>query len=403
MRAILPLTMLLIAGLFAACTGSSPSPAPTPTAPTPPPATATVVSLSVTGTPPAIAATAQFKATAALSNGSAQDVSAQATWQSTNTSVVTVNTNGLVTAIAIGEADITAVYGVVSGKAHIAIARTTYTLSGSVTDDTSHGILPNIRLQVVDGADAGKSTLTDGNGNYTIVGIAPGTFTVSASATSYQTTMKTVALDTDLHVDFVLPRTPSPSPPPPSPPPQAPCNYTIGGTDGYFGYDGGELSVIITRTSGSCSWQATSDGLAKLTNASGNGSGTLLGTVPRNPNYSSRSGTITIAWTGGSAQVTIVQVSQPDCQPGITVNGQSSISVPASGGQYTATVWGNPSVCGPFTASAYPPITITHSDLFSLTFLVAANSSANARTMTVTISMPYGGPASLTVNQAGAP
>ena len=41
-------------------------------------------------------------------------------------------------------------------------------MNGAVTDGTSGGILPNIVLQVTDGANAGKSATTDATGTYAI-------------------------------------------------------------------------------------------------------------------------------------------------------------------------------------------------------------------------------------------
>src|SRR5262245_52108705 len=97
---------------LASCGGGGGT-APTPT-PTPSP---TVTSVGVTG-PEAAAKpgdTAQFTATATLSNGSSENISGQATWQSTSNGVATVNTSGLVTAVAPGEAEISALYQSVSG------------------------------------------------------------------------------------------------------------------------------------------------------------------------------------------------------------------------------------------------------------------------------------------------
>lgn len=90
---------------------------PAPTAPTPPaPATLTVTSLSVTGTecsggicPGQAGNGLQLKATAQLSNSTSQDVTAQATWSTTNSTVATVS-GGLVSFRGAGDADVIAVY-----------------------------------------------------------------------------------------------------------------------------------------------------------------------------------------------------------------------------------------------------------------------------------------------------
>ena len=65
---------------------------------------------------------------------------------------------GIVTGIAAGEADITATFQNVAGRSHVTIGRTTYALSGTVTDGTSGGVLPGITLQVVDASGNTQST-----------------------------------------------------------------------------------------------------------------------------------------------------------------------------------------------------------------------------------------------------
>jgi len=99
-----------------------------------------------------------------------------------------------------------------------------FSINGSVTDGTSHGVLPNITVQIGSGTNAGKSALTDGGGNYTIGSLAAGTFAVSAAATGYQTTTQQVFLTGNSRVDLVLQRVgaPSPTPPPASGPAPSP-------------------------------------------------------------------------------------------------------------------------------------------------------------------------------------
>src|SRR5205085_10080046 len=138
----------------------------------------------------------QFQAIATLSNGSTQTVTTDASWQSTNSAVASVGpSSGMVTAVAAGEADIVATYRTVSGRSHVVIAAPSkpVTVSGTVTDGTCGGILPNIRIQVVDGPNAGQAATTGGAGTYTIAGLAAGTFTLSASAVSYQPKKKMAA------------------------------------------------------------------------------------------------------------------------------------------------------------------------------------------------------------------
>ena len=97
--------------------------------------------------------------------------------------------------------------GSASGKGPIT-RPATYTLTGLVTDGTSgsSGRMPNVIVQIVDGGNAGLSAVTDATGNYAITGISPGSFTLSASTTSYETMTEKVSVSADTRVDFVLPR-----------------------------------------------------------------------------------------------------------------------------------------------------------------------------------------------------
>jgi carboxypeptidase family protein len=83
---------------------------------------------------------------------------------------------------------------------------TTFTVSGTVTDGTSGGILPNIVIRITDGVNSGKTANTGSAGTYSIPGVVPGTMTLSASATGYVTATKSVSVSADTRVDWVLAR-----------------------------------------------------------------------------------------------------------------------------------------------------------------------------------------------------
>ena len=103
--------------------GTPPSPSPNPGLPPPTAPPPIVSSIAVSGIAPAVGATAQFTATATLSNGATQNVSNQATWQSSNTAIVTVSTAGLVTGVSNGDVDVRATYEGVTGLQHITLVR----------------------------------------------------------------------------------------------------------------------------------------------------------------------------------------------------------------------------------------------------------------------------------------
>jgi hypothetical protein len=85
------LAVVLATVLYGCGSGSSGS---TPTSSTSPSSGSptSVTSVAVTGTV-ALGGSAQFNATATLSNGKTQDVTSQSTWQSSNTTVATVSPN----------------------------------------------------------------------------------------------------------------------------------------------------------------------------------------------------------------------------------------------------------------------------------------------------------------------
>lgn len=114
--------------VLASCSGKSDSPtAPTPTppvspAPPPAPAAPTVTGVTVSGTSSfAQTGQSQFTAMATLSNGGTEDRTSTASWQSSNTSVATVSSQGLVTVLASGDASITASVSDVRGSLGISV------------------------------------------------------------------------------------------------------------------------------------------------------------------------------------------------------------------------------------------------------------------------------------------
>jgi hypothetical protein len=88
-------------------------------------------SVTLNGAPPLVGASTQFSATATFADGGTQDVTTQSTWQSSNTSVVTV-TSGLVTAIGAGTATVSATYQGVIGSQNVLIPNR-YIFSGTVS------------------------------------------------------------------------------------------------------------------------------------------------------------------------------------------------------------------------------------------------------------------------------
>ena len=189
-----------------------------------------------------------------MSNGTTQAVTSQAAWASSNTGVATVNSAGVVTGVTAGESDITATYQNVAGRSHVAIGRTTYTVSGNAADGSSGGVLPGITVQVVDGIGNTQSTKTDSAGVYSFAGVASGTATVTASAVSYQTLTQTLNVVGNARLDLVLQR--------------VSCTFTLSTTGLSFGPGGGTGTVTVTSQATGCAWTARSnDAFLTITSA----------------------------------------------------------------------------------------------------------------------------------------
>ena len=123
MRKSLRRALPLVFGAFlcAHCGGSTAS-APSPTAPSAP--TIRTVTIAGNASLVAMTQTTQLTATANLSNGTTQNVTNQATWESTNPTTATVSAGGLVTAKGAGSAEIRATYQNVVGTLNVSVALT---------------------------------------------------------------------------------------------------------------------------------------------------------------------------------------------------------------------------------------------------------------------------------------
>ena len=283
----------------------------------------------------------------------------------------------------------------------------TYTLTGVITDAATHAPIENARMDVLNGDNAGKTTVTDAQGFYTMRDLAAETFRLRASAVGYFPGEQNVTVPTVPRADFELRRSV----------PEA-CVYTVAGPPSTnLPFQGGEFSIAITRSSGSCGWSAASDA-SWLTPAapSGNGTTTLLVRYAVNASFVGRLGTITVAWDGGSARIAVGQNSESPvvCRMiFVSVNGQNPLTVPAAGGRFSAAVTTEPGVpqgvCGPWTALgsaaiSFPGPSSAPQVPGSVTFDVQPNASGAARALQISIAVtPFGPSAVLAINQSGAP
>jgi hypothetical protein len=234
--------------------------------------TSTVTAVSVAGTAPAIGGTSQFTATATLSNGTTQDVTAQAVWQSSNPAVATVS-GGLVTAVAAGTADISAQHQQVTGKASITVVAGSCVFAVSPTSFAipMSGGTGTVTVTVTQGGNC-SWTATSNSSFATITGGSSGigngsvTFSVTANSGSSRSGSLTVAGQTVTITQS-----------------QGACVTSVSPSSKSFPATGGTGTVTVTAPA-SCSWSVDNGGyfITTAPGAPGVGNGSVNYTVAPN-------------------------------------------------------------------------------------------------------------------------
>jgi Carboxypeptidase regulatory-like domain len=283
----------------------------------------------------------------------------------------------------------------------------TFTLTGRITDISTHAVIAGARLEILGGLNGGTIATSGGDGTYLMQGLLADSFRMRASADGYDPGEQGVTVPTVPRADFELRRAAP-----------AACAYSVAPTGPVsVSFVGGQFSMAITRTGGSCAWRATSDAAwLSLSNSAGADTATTTVVYQTNALFVGRAGTVTVDWGSGSAQVIVRQAAETPafCRiVTVTVGGQSIIAVSAGGGQFTASITPEPAVppgvCGPWTATASAGITLVGPGSgpaapASVTFVVQPNLQPAPRSLQVMVSFGSGGPSPwLTVNQAGAP
>jgi hypothetical protein len=158
----------------------------------------------VTGVAPAIGASAAFSATALLSNSTTQVATTAAAWQSSATNVATVSTSGVVFGVSAGDTEIRATYQTFIGVLRITLVPLpTFTLTG-IVQGANFSPVSGATVRVLDGPDVGRSSTSDMNGRWTLIGLRAGAFRIEISRVGFVTITRTVSLSGDQASDTSL-------------------------------------------------------------------------------------------------------------------------------------------------------------------------------------------------------
>ncbi len=167
---------------------------------------ATVSRILVAGTPPAIGTSSQFTAVAVLADGSNQPVTSQAMWRTSNPSVATVTSAGMVTAASNGSVEISATYANTTGMLSFTTAPPVgYTLKGTIVDAQSGGKgVATATVTAKDASGGTRSGMSDAAGLYSIAGLAAGPAEITVTAPSYARVTRMIAISGDMTLSFAL-------------------------------------------------------------------------------------------------------------------------------------------------------------------------------------------------------
>jgi sugar phosphate permease len=167
-----------------------------------------VSTIVVTG--PTTSTTAfQLTATAKFSDGTTQDVTSKAAWQSSNAAIASVASTGMVTIVGSGTVMLQATYQSVIGSIQTSVTKQPppmFQLSGSVweVDPNAHKIA-GAAVIITAGANSGQSVVSDVNGNYVFPAVTSGVVSLIATMNGYITpSPEGINLSADTQADVYL-------------------------------------------------------------------------------------------------------------------------------------------------------------------------------------------------------
>jgi hypothetical protein len=293
-------SFLLLVSLCIAAAVACGSDSPSPAAPTPPTTSALQVRASGDASGPIEAGqTRQLVATATQSTGATSDVTQQAAWQSSAPAVATVSSTGLVTAVAEGNAEISATYQSVRGAMGLGVRPVPcdVSLSPATASYGNFGGAGSVQV-LVSAASCRWSARSDtswmpfvfepgtpGSGNFNYVAPANST-TDPRTATIVVTTSTGQSVSHALTVD----RTTG-------------CSYVTQPEEAVFTAAGGTGQFNVVATSG-CRWTLVNGmqalGVSVTTGFSGTGNGLVRYTVQAHTRQVDADGYIEIAGQSGA-------------------------------------------------------------------------------------------------------
>jgi hypothetical protein len=186
MQRVWPISFAFLASaMWMACAGNDRM-AANPTAPTTTAAVTAVTIASANVSP----TTMQLSATAKFADGTSHDVTSMAAWQSSDASVATISTTGLLTIVGNGSLDARAVYQSVTGSLRLNVSKTDptarYSLTGLAreTPPNAHP-LANVRVQVTTAGEGELSVMSDANGKFTFPSLPNALVEIEATKDGY--------------------------------------------------------------------------------------------------------------------------------------------------------------------------------------------------------------------------
>jgi len=203
-------TLAALIGLatLAACDNQGPTPPTPPLSPSSPPRVTTGVRIEG---PASIApgASAQCRLIASFDDGTTGDVASQATWTTSNASVLTVFPGGMVRGTSRGESALSARYSNRTTHVYVLVLEDgTYRVTGRVTE--SGGGLSGARVEVVAGTGAGLTATTGSGGSYALYGLA-GTVQIEVVLDGFEKETRTIVVGGHTTADLVLRPTVTPT------------------------------------------------------------------------------------------------------------------------------------------------------------------------------------------------